>query len=132
MNVLSARPTGLSHPASLTQTEQHLAEIIQVIAPQGRLALIDDPRQLDVMGFKQKSVSIHWEFMFTRSSFATPDMQAQHEILEEAARLVDAGELKSTLSSHFGPISAANLKRAHALLESGRSRGKIVLEGFAA
>ena len=116
--------------AALTQTEQHLPAIIEVIAPQGRLAVIDDPSQLDIMPFKQKSVSIHWEFMFTRSLFATPDMVEQHRILEEAARLVDQSLLRTTLASHFGAINAANLRRAHALIESGQARGKIVLEGF--
>ena len=116
--------------AALTQTEQHLPAIIEVIAPQGRLAVIDDPSQLDIMPFKQKSVSIHWEFMFTRSLFATPDMVEQHRILEEAARLVDEGLLRTTLASHFGAINAANLRRAHALIETGQARGKIVLEGF--
>lgn len=134
---LAPQLAAIGHPqiryiAGLTQTEQHLAAIIAVIAPQGRFALIDDPRQLDVMPFKQKSVSIHWEFMFTRSLFATPDLQVQHQILEEAAGLVDQGQLKTTLASHYGPINASNLRRAHALIESGQSRGKIVLEGFPA
>jgi len=126
----------LGHPrvryiAALTQTEQHLPAITEVIAPQGRLAVIDDPNQLDIMPFKQKSASIHWEFMFTRSLFETPDLLAQHQILEEAAHLVDAGHLRTTLASHFGPINANNLRRAQVLIESGQARGKIVLEGFA-
>jgi NADPH:quinone reductase-like Zn-dependent oxidoreductase len=75
-------------------------------------------------------VSLHWELMFTRSLFSTEDMQAQHHILTEMAALVDAGLIRSTVDEHFGTINAENLKRAHALLESGRSRGKIVLEGF--
>lgn len=127
----------IGHPqvryiAALTQTEQHLPAIIEVIAPQGRLAVIDDPSQLDIMPFKQKSVSVHWEFMFTRSLFATPDMVEQHRILAEAARLVDQGLLRTTLASHFGSINATNLRRAHALIERGQARGKIVLEGFSA
>ena len=131
---LAPQLAAIGHPrvpylAGLTQTELHLPAIIEVIAPQGRFAVIDDPSQLDVMPFKQKSVSIHWEFMFTRSLFETADMQAQHEILEEVARLVDAGRLRTTLASHFGTINAANLRRAHALIEGGHSRGKIVLEG---
>lgn len=134
---LAPQLAAIGHPhvryiAGLTQTEQHLADIIAVIAPQGHLAIIDDPRQLDVLPFKQKSVSIHWEFMFTRSLFATADMQVQHRILEEGARLVDLGHLKSTLVNHFGPINANNLRQAHTLIESGQSRGKIVLEGFIA
>jgi NADPH:quinone reductase-like Zn-dependent oxidoreductase len=100
------------------------------LAPQGQLALIDDPAQLDVVKLKHKSLSLHWEFMYTRSLFETADMQAQHELLERVAQLLDAGTLQSTLSEHFGLINASNLRRAHALLESGKARGKIVLEGF--
>lgn len=120
----------VTHVASLTHTDQHLVQIVDALAPQGKLGLIDDPQALDVTLLKQKSLSLHWEFMFTRSRFATADMIAQHHLLEEVAHLVDAGLLRSTLGEHFGRIDAANLKRAHALLESGKARGKIVLEGF--
>jgi zinc-binding alcohol dehydrogenase family protein len=116
---------------STTNTDAHVAEIVKLIAPQGRFALIDDPAVLDVMPFKRKSISIHWELMFTRSLFQTADMDAQGTLLDEVSRLVDAGTLRTTLADHFGPINAANLKRAHALIESGTARGKIVLEGFA-
>ncbi|HKY02063.1 MAG TPA: zinc-binding dehydrogenase, partial [Burkholderiales bacterium] len=75
--------------------------------------------------------SLHWELMFTRAIFQTPDMIAQHHILNEAAELIDAGVICTTLGEHFGTINAANLKRAHALLESGKAKGKIVLEGWA-
>lgn len=115
---------------STTNTEAHLAEIVQLIAPQGRFCLIDDPAAIDVNPFKSKSVSIHWESMFTRSTFATPDMAAQGALLNEVSRLVDQGALRTTLAETFGAINAKNLKRAHKLLESGSSRGKIVLEGF--
>lgn len=116
---------------STTNTDRHLPEIGQLIAPQGRFALIDDPAALDVLPFKRKSVSTHWEFMFTRSMFGTADMDAQGRLLDEVARLVDAGTLRSTVAETFGTISAANLRRAHALIESGRAKGKIVLEGWA-
>lgn len=124
---------GLGAPAfvfSTTNTDQHLGQIAELIAPQGRFALIDDPERLDVGPFKRKSVSTHWEFMFTRSLFATPDLAAQGALLTEVAGLVDAGVLRTTLAETFGRIDAANLRRAHALIESGRARGKIVLEGF--
>jgi len=114
----------------LTQTEAHLAQIIEAIAPQGKFALIDDPAVLDITPFKRKSVSVHWELMFTRSLFATEDMIGQHQLLNEVAALVDAGLLRSTLAEHFGSINAHNLQRAHALLESGRTRGKVVLENW--
>jgi zinc-binding alcohol dehydrogenase family protein len=124
---------GLGAPGfvfSTTNTGDHLADIATLIAPQGRLAVIDDPAALDINPFKRKSVSVHWEFMFTRSMFGTPDIAAQGALLNEASRLIDAGTLKTTLGEHFGKIDAANLRSAHALIESGKARGKIVLEGF--
>jgi NADPH:quinone reductase len=125
---------GLGAPGlvfSTTNTDAHLAAIVDLIAPQGRLALIDDPERLDVGLLKRKSLSLHWEFMFTRSMFATADIAAQGALLDEVARLVDSGRLRTTLGEHYGRIDAANLRRAHALIESGRAKGKIVLEGFA-
>ena len=121
----------VTHVASLTQTDQHFAQLVEALAPQGRLALIDDPEQpLDIMQLKRKSLSLHWELMFTRSLFETADMIEQHRLLDRVAELVDAGTLRTTLGEHFGSINATNLRRAHALLESGTAKGKIVLEGF--
>ncbi len=120
----------VSHVASLTHTDQHYDQIVAALAPQGQLALIDDPGQLDVMALKRKSLSLHWESMFTRSSFNTPDLDRQHALLERVAALVDAGVLRTTLGEHYGRINAANLRQAHALIESHRARGKLVLEGF--
>ena len=117
---------------SLTHTEQHYLGIAGLIAPQGKFGLIDDPAagSIDIGALKRKSVSLHWELMFTRSLFATADLVEQHKLLGEVARLVDAGELRTTIGEHFGCINAANLRRAHAFVESGKARGKIVLEGF--
>ncbi|GAA5166546.1 zinc-binding alcohol dehydrogenase family protein [Viridibacterium curvum] len=115
---------------SLTQTDQHIAQIVEALAPQGRFGLIDDPAPFDIKLLKRKSISLHWELMFTRAIFQTEDMIAQHRILEELAKLVDAGRIRSTLGEHFGSINATNLRRAHALLESGKAKGKIVLEGW--
>jgi NADPH2:quinone reductase len=116
--------------ASLTGTEQHYKALADLIAPQGKLGLIDDPVEFNMSAFKGKAVSVHWESMFTRSSFQTPDMIAQHYLLNDVADLIDKGVLRTTLDKTFGTINAANLKRAHALLESGKSHGKIVLEGW--
>ena len=126
---------GLDAPGfvlATTHSGAHRDEIVKLIAPQGRFALIDDPDHFDIAPFKRKAVSVHWEAMFARSTFATADMAEQGKLLEEVARLVDAGTIKTTLSERFGPISAANLRRAHMLVESGTARGKIVLEGFRA
>jgi len=120
----------VSHIVSLNQTDLHFPQIVEAIAPQGKFGLIDDPEALDVTLLKRKSVSLHWEFMFTRSMFQTADQINQHLLLNEVAELVDAGIIRTTVGEHFGRIDAANLRRAHTLLESGRARGKIVLEGF--
>jgi len=120
----------VTHVASLTQTESHFPQIVESLAPQGKFGLIDDPRALDINLLKRKSISVHWEYMFTRPVFGTADMIAQHRLLSEAAELVDAGLIRTTVGEHFGRISAENLRRAHALIESGRAKGKIVLEGF--
>jgi zinc-binding alcohol dehydrogenase family protein len=116
--------------ASLTNTDQHFSTLAEILAPQGKFGLIDDPATLNASLLKGKAGSLHWESMFTRSSFQTPDMIAQHELLNDVGDLIDKGVLRTTLDQTFGTINAANLKRAHALLESGKSRGKIVLEGW--
>jgi len=116
--------------ASLTGTEQHFPALIDILAPQGKIALIDDPSTLNAMPLKAKSASLHWEAMFARSSYETADMIAQHHLLNDVADLIDNGVLRTTLEQSFGAINAANLKSAHALLESGQSVGKIVLEGW--
>ena len=121
----------VSHVASLTHTEQHYAELVQLLAPQGKLALIDDPAAgIDIMPLKQKSISLHWEFMFTRAMFGTPDIIVQHQILTDLSRLVQQGQVKTTLKQTLGNINAANLRHAHQLLESGKAIGKVVLAGW--
>ena len=124
---------GIGAPAfvfSTTHTEQHAADIAELIAPQGRFALIDDPTAFDIMLFKRKAVSIHHELMFTRSIYGTPDMHEQGKILDALAVLVDEGKIRTTLTERLSPINAANLKTVHALIESGAAKGKTVLEGF--
>lgn len=116
--------------ASLSGSSGHLASILAALAPQGKLALIDDPETLDITPFKRKSLSVHWELMFTRSLFGTADIAAQGKLLNEVAELVDAGVLRTTLKDEIGPINAANLRKAHALVESGKAIGKLVLAGF--
>ncbi len=120
----------IDYVASLTHTEQHFAQLIDVLKPQGRLGVIDDPESLDVMPLKRKSLSLHWELMFTRALYETPDMINQHHLLNRVSALIDQGVLQTTMGEHFGAINAANMRRAHALVESGKARGKIVLEGF--
>ncbi|MCK4203751.1 zinc-binding alcohol dehydrogenase family protein [Brucella pituitosa] len=124
---------GIGAPAfvfSTTQTMDHFNEIVSLIVPQGRFGLIDDFDTFDVAPLKRKSVSIHWEMMFTRPVFETADMNEQGKLLNEVARLIDAGKIKTTVTEVLSPINAANLKQAHGVLESGKAKGKIVLEGW--
>lgn len=116
--------------ASLTQTDQHYAQIIESLKPQGQLAVIDDMKVLDAMPLKTKCISLHWEMMFARSRFETPDIAEQGALLAEVAALVDAGRIRTTANASFGTINAANLRKAHALIESGKAQGKVVLAGF--
>ena len=120
----------VNYVAGLTQTVKHYPSLPDIIAPQGMFGLIDDPATLDIVPLKRKCISVHWEAMFTRSMFGTPDIAAQHALLNEVSALADAGTLKTTMTQNYGTITAANLKKAHALIESGASIGKVVLEGF--
>ena len=116
--------------ASLTGTDEHFAALADILAPQGRIGLIDDPASVNFSLLKGKAGSLHWESMFTRSSFQTADMIGQHHLLNDVADMIDKGVLRTTLDQTFGSINAANLKRAHAQIESGTSIGKVVLEGW--
>jgi zinc-binding alcohol dehydrogenase family protein len=128
------KQAGLPAPdyvASLTHSDQHFDQVVEAIAPQGKYSLIDDPTTpIDILKFKRKAVSLHWELMFTRALFETADMIEQHRILDRLAELVDAGTIRTTANENYGRINAENLRRAHAMIESNRARGKIVLEGF--
>ena len=114
----------------LNASGRHLPDIAELIAPLGHVGLIDDVKGADFMVFKPKSVSIHWEFMFTRSRFLTPDMARQGEILDDLARALDDGRLRSTLREIVGPIDAKHLREAHRRVETGHMCGKLALEGF--
>jgi zinc-binding alcohol dehydrogenase family protein len=127
------RSTGLkqaTYIASLVGTQTHYENLVELLAPQGKFGVIDDPKSIDVKLLKTKCASLHWEFMFARSMFETSDMLGQHLLLNEMADLVDAGIIKNTTDASLGTINAENLKKAHALLESGKAKGKLVLEGF--
>lgn len=115
---------------STTHSQMYAEEVVSMMTPQGRYGLIDGPDVFDVVPFKSKAISIHWEFMFTRPMFETADMQRQGEILNEVASLIDAGTIKSTITNNLGRINAVNLLEAHRLIESGSTRGKIVLAKF--
>ncbi|MCQ1061183.1 zinc-binding alcohol dehydrogenase family protein [Photobacterium sp. DNB23_23_1] len=120
----------VDYVVGLTNSDDHLSEIVESIKPQGKFGLIDDPASFDILQLKRKSISLHWEFMYTRSLFGTKDMIEQHHLLTNVAKLVDNGDIKSTVAHQGGAICAKNLKKAHDLLESQKAMGKIVLEGF--
>jgi zinc-binding alcohol dehydrogenase family protein len=117
---------------SLTHTDRHFEQLVEVLAPQGALALIDDPASeaINVLALKRKSLSLHWELMFTRSLFQTADMAAQGRLLAQVAQLVEAGRLRTTLANDLGPICAATLREAHQMIESQTTIGKLVLSGW--
>ncbi|MBE9102984.1 zinc-binding alcohol dehydrogenase family protein [filamentous cyanobacterium LEGE 07170] len=116
--------------ASLTHTDKHFNAIIKLIKPRGHMALIDDPKSLDVGLIKSKALSLSWEFMFARSLFQTEDMDAQHMLLNRVADLLDNGTLIPTANNQGGTLSVENLRAAHELQESGTAIGKTVLDGF--
>lgn len=124
--------TPLRYAASLTHTPLHFDAIVAALEAQGRLGVIDDfaPDAINVMAMKGKALSLHWELMFARPMHQTHDIAEQGRLLAEVARCIDAGTLRSTVSQVIGPINAANLKKAHALIESQRTVGKLVLTGF--
>ena len=120
----------VTHVASLNATDAYIDAYVDVLKPMGKIALIDDPESLDISKLKPKSISLHWEFMFTRSMFQTDDMNAQGALLTHVARLIDDGKIKTTVGKNLGKINAVNLIEAHKMLEAGTAIGKIVLEGF--
>ena len=126
----------LGHPevdaiANFSDTDAYWPVMAQLIRPQGAIvAIVGNRSPLDLNLLKAKSASFHWEFMFTRPQFRTPDRGEQGAILERLAALVEAGEMRSTATTRLAPISPATLAQAHGLLEGGRTLGKIVLEGW--
>jgi NADPH:quinone reductase len=121
----------VDHIACFNNTDLHFPALAELIRPQGTIVtIVENAKPLPVELLKSKSAAFAWEFMFTRAMFKTPDMIEQHHLLNRVADLIDAGTLRSTLGDAFGIINAANLKRAHAVLEAGHVVGKLVLEGF--
>jgi NADPH:quinone reductase len=131
--VPQVRALGMQHVdhVAIFNDMRHWAAAVELVRPQGGIVSIDDtdlPMPMD--GMKTKAASLHWEFMFARAMHQTPDMIEQHRLLSFVAKEIDAGRIRTTVSEVLRPINAANLRQAHALVESGRARGKIVLEGY--
>ncbi len=117
---------------NLVDTDGYWQLMGELIAPQGHIGCIVEPKKDVYVGnpLKDASIGIHWESMFTRSRHKTPDMIEQHKILDRVADLIDSGKLKTTLHKTLTPINAANLREAHTLIESGKSIGKIALRDW--
>lgn len=118
----------VDHIAIFNDTDGHWDTVTDLIRPQGRIvSIVENTRPLDLDPLKTKAAGFIWEFMFTRSMFNTPDMIEQHKLLSYVADEIDAGRLRSTVSETLKPINAENLRQAHALIESGKAKGKITL-----
>lgn len=128
------RALGIEHVdhVAIFNDMRHWLDAVELIRPQGSIVTIDDthlPMPMEQM--KTKAASLHWELMFTRAMFTTPDMIEQHRLLDFVADEIDAARLRTTLAETLSPIDASTLREAHRRIETGTARGKIVVEGFA-
>ena len=131
--VAQVRALGMHHVdhIAIFNDMRHWQTAVELIRPQGGIVSIDDASLPTPMtDMKSKAASLHWEFMFARSMHQTPDMIEQHHLLCDVARQIDAGHIRTTLSETLSPINAENMRRAHAMIETGTAKGKIVIEGF--
>jgi NADPH:quinone reductase len=131
--VEQVRALGLHHVdhIAIFNDMRHWDVAVELIRPQGGIVSIDNVDvPMPMAGMKTKSASLHWEFMFTRAMHQTPDMIEQHKLLTYVANEIDAGRIRTTLTEILTPINAANIRAVHALIESGKAKGKIVVEGF--
>ncbi|MDH3662866.1 MAG: zinc-binding alcohol dehydrogenase family protein [Alphaproteobacteria bacterium] len=131
--VAQVRALGMSHVdhIAIFNDMRHWDTAVELIRPQGGIVSIDDTDlPMPMEGMKMKAASLHWEFMFARAMHQTPDMIEQHNLLTHAAKEIDAGRIRTTVSDVLSPINAENMRKAHALVETGAARGKIVVEGF--
>ncbi|WP_199904342.1 zinc-binding alcohol dehydrogenase family protein, partial [Novosphingobium sp. MBES04] len=125
VTALGCAPVG--YVASLNHTARHMLALVQIIAPHGKIGVIDDHDTLDAVPLKAKSVSLHWEMVFTHALFHTTDLIGQHRILNEIAALVDAGVLRSTMTRDLSPFDPKTLEEAHRMVAGGAEVGKVVM-----
>jgi NADPH2:quinone reductase len=121
---------GARYVFSTNTTARNWGQMVEAVAPQGRIVLIESQAPIDARDLMRKSASLHWELMFTRPMFGTPDMIEQHRLLDAVAGLVEHGRIRHTMTRNLGPMDAARLRQAHALVEGGSMIGKVVLEGI--
>lgn len=131
--VAQVRASGFHHVdhVAIFNDMRHWGAAVELIRPQGAIVSIDSPElPMPMKDMKTKSASLHWEFMFTRAMHQTPDMIAQHELLCCVAKEIEAGRIRTTLETVLSPINASNIRAAHARIETGQSKGKMVVENF--
>jgi len=126
--VLDVAPDGVDYVIS-PFSAQNIQAYARILKPGGHVTAIDEPEALDILPLKSKSISWHWEFMFTKPLFR-PDDASQHDLLEQVAGLVDAGKVRTTIVAELSPFNAATMRDAHSQVESPGKRGKIVVTGF--
>ena len=131
--VEQVRALGIQHVdhIAIFNDMRHWETAVELIRPEGGIVTIDDTEQpMPMAGMKLKAASLHWEFMFARAMHQTPDMIEQHNLLNYVASEIDAGRIRTTLDTVLSPINAANIRAAHALIETGKAKGKVVVESF--
>jgi zinc-binding alcohol dehydrogenase family protein len=128
-NVHAVAPAGVDYVMS-PNTEGMIETFADIVRPGGAITAIDEPEGLETLPLKAKSLTLHWEFMFTRPLFETDDMIAHHDLLERVRELVDGGVIRTTATTKLGPINAETIRHAHEMVESGHMVGKVVIAGF--
>ncbi|WP_291985318.1 zinc-binding alcohol dehydrogenase family protein [Candidatus Accumulibacter sp. ACC007] len=131
--VEQVRALGFEHVdhVAIFNDMRHWEAAVELIRPQGAIVTIDDTDlPMPMAGMKMKAASLRWEFMFARAMFQTADMIEQHRLLTHVANEIDAGRMRTTLDKVLSPINAENIRAAHALIETGQSKGKIVVQSF--
>ncbi len=131
--VEQVRALGIQHVdhIAIFNDMRHWETAVELIRPQGGIVTIDNTDQpMPMAGMKMKAASLHWEFMFARAMHQTPDMIEQHNLLNYVASEIDAGRIRTTLDTVLSPINAENIRAAHALIETGKAKGKVVVELF--
>ena len=113
--------------ACLNQAESHFKPILKSISPFGHVAIIDEAVHVDTSLFKQKSVSLSWEYVFTKSLYQTSDILTQGESLDLIADLIDRQNIHSIIGRRFDHMNPVNLQLAHELQMTGQAIGKTVL-----
>ncbi len=131
--VAQVRELGFQHVdhVAIFNDMSHWETAVELIRPQGGIVTIDNADlPMPMADMKTKAASVHWEFMFARPKYQTPDMIEQHNLLCHVADEIDAGRIRTTLNTVLSPINAENMRKAHRLIETGSTKGKVVVENF--